>query len=185
MVAPLLIGAVKALPLLMQLADVVPSLMKYTGTSEASVRVAEEVVSIAKNVTGASSPEEAVNNILQDKEKAREFALRINESNLERDKLFLADLQSARERDVELAKAGYRNYRAHSMYILAVGVVIVVFVAVWRSPDVKETILAVAMLVLGRFLGYLDQIYNFEFGKTRNEDVKTQIISNLSANGKH
>lgn len=72
------------------------------------------------------------------------------------------------------------NYQAISMYILAVIVIMVIFIAIWSVPEVNDFVKGVSTLVLGRFLGYLDQIYNFEFGSTKTSRQKDETIANLS-----
>lgn len=93
---------------------------------------------------------------------------------------YLKDTQDARARDSVLRTAGQRNHRADTMYILAVVVICAVFYAIWKNPDVPEFTKGVTTLVLGRFLGYLDGIYNFEFGTTRSSKTKDATISKLT-----
>jgi hypothetical protein len=45
---------------------------------------------------------------------------------------------------------------------------------------VNEYLKGIVTLVLGRFLGYLDNIYNFEFGSTRSSKAKDLTIEQLS-----
>lgn len=91
------------------------------------------------------------------------------------------DRDSARRRDTELGKAGARNHRADWMVTLAVAVIVGLVYAIWKDPDINEFLKGIATLVLGRFLGYLDNIYSFEFGTTRGSQNKDVTISQLSA----
>lgn len=91
------------------------------------------------------------------------------------------DRDSARQRDAELAKAGVRNHRADWMVALAVAVIVGLVYAIWKDPDINEFLKGIATLVLGRFLGYLDNIYSFEFGTTRGSQNKDVTINQLSA----
>ena len=82
----------------------------------------------------------------------------------------------ARKRDTTLK---VHNYRADSMYLLAVLLIVGMVYVVLRS-GLDEYAKGIITLVLGRFLGYLDNIYNFEFGSTRSNKTKDATIENLS-----
>jgi len=65
------------------------------------------------------------------------------------------------------------------MYVLAVLLVAALVYVVLQS-SLDEYGKGIITLVLGRFLGYLDNIYNFEFGATRANRAKDSTIENLS-----
>lgn len=91
------------------------------------------------------------------------------------------DTRSARERDMMMMQAGYRNTRANNMLGAAgLAIIVILFVVIWNSPmdDFEKSILT---LILGRCLGYIDQGFNFEFGTTRSSGKKDEIIDKLSA----
>lgn len=101
-------------------------------------------------------------------------------AQLEETKLYLEDTQSARQRDVELAKAGYVNRRANYLASgTGVLIVVILFMVVWGSnmDDFEKSIIT---LILGRALGYIDQVFNFEFGTTRSSKQKDDTISKLT-----
>lgn len=50
----------------------------------------------------------------------------------------------------------------------------------WRRFALKQSV-GVVTLVLGRFLGYRDNIYNFEYGTNRSSKEKDMTINQLSA----
>lgn len=87
------------------------------------------------------------------------------------------DRDSARARDTALVQAGKRNYRADSMFVLAVAVICWLVWIVWKGMDLNEYVKGIFTLVLGRFLGYLDNIYSFEFGTTRQGQYKTELLA--------
>jgi hypothetical protein len=66
------------------------------------------------------------------------------------------------------------------MFVLAVVMVGVVIWIVWKDQSINEYVKGIFTLVLGRFLGYLDNIYNFEFGTTRGSKEKDATIKQLS-----
>lgn len=90
------------------------------------------------------------------------------------------DRDSARGRDTELSKSGQHNYRADTMFVLAVAVIVGLVYSIWTEPGINEFMKGVVTLVLGRFLGYLDNIYSFEFGTTRGSQNKDATINKLS-----
>lgn len=161
------------------LAQFAPSLMRLFGVGENSVTAAEKAIDIAKTVTGATSPEQALEMLKANSERQAEFNMAVLKQNSELEAAYLQDVQSARNRDAEFVKAGTRNYRADSMYFLSVFVVAALVVVVFQST-LDEYAKGIITLVLGRFLGYLDNIYNFEFGSTRTSRVKDETISSLT-----
>lgn len=92
----------------------------------------------------------------------------------------MADVSDARARDSKIITAGSHNYRADVMFVLAVCLVSGMIYIVWRDPALNEYAKGIFTLALGRFLGYLDNIYNFEFGTTRANKAKDVTIANLT-----
>lgn len=90
------------------------------------------------------------------------------------------DRDSSRARDTEFIRRGVRNYRADIMVGLAAIAVAWMVYLVWSSPALDEYVKGIVTLVLGRFLGYLDNIYSFEFGTTRGSQSKDETIKKLS-----
>ena len=111
----------------------------------------------------------------------KELELRLKAEEQERGfryaELEIRDRESARTRDANLAQAGIKNRRADSMYFLAVVVICVLVYLVWREENLNEYVKGIVTLVLGRFLGYLDNIYNFEFGTTRGSALKSELLA--------
>jgi hypothetical protein len=166
--------------LLIQLASVVPFLAKYLNAPESAQKVADAVGGVASQLTGATNPEEAVKQILANAEMKQKFIETATTQQIQWDLLFLQDVQSARARDVEIRKAGQKNQRAEWMFVLAVIVIVGLVWMIWTRTDISEFVKGVITLVLGRFLGYLDSIYSFEFGSTRSSKEKDATISGLT-----
>lgn len=162
------------------LAQFVPGILKWVTGDDKSAKVAEKVVDIAKAVTGRDDGAGALAALKADPAAVLKFkeAVMVNESALEQ--AYLADRQSARLRDMEFLKAGTRNYRADALSALAVLAVILLTWAVWKTPELTEFHKGTITLVLGRFLGYIDQVYQFEFGSTRSNKTKDDTINFLS-----
>lgn len=112
-----------------------------------------------------------------------EADIRRNAQELQSFKVEVEDRGSARARDAEFIKAGTHNARADMMFILAVVVICGLVYIVWKDQSVNEYVKGIFTLVLGRFLGYLDNIYNFEFGTTRNSRTKDVTIEQLTKGG--
>lgn len=163
----------------MALAQFAPQLVRWLTGSGKSEEVAQKVVGVAEAVTGMKG-KFALDAIGADPAVALEFRKAIAAQEADLDKAFLADVADARARDRALATAGQRNWRADLMLLLAVLVTVALVLLVWRDPGVNEFLKGIVTLVLGRFMGYLDSIYNFEFGSTRSSKAKDVTIEQLS-----
>jgi hypothetical protein len=161
------------------LAQLAPSLMRFFGAGEKNTAMAEKVIDMAVGVTGAPTSEAALETLRNNQAKAYEFQTLVLQSNASLEALYLADVTDARKRDVAIAVAGNHNYRADTMYVLAV---LIIGILVWQvlKSELDEYAKGIITLVLGRFLGYLDNIYNFEFGTTRASKNKDETIKTLS-----
>jgi hypothetical protein len=113
----------------------------------------------------------------------RQLELKYKDEEAERGfryaELEFKDRDSARVRDSAIQSSGNRNYRADVMFVLAVGVICALVYAIWKDPSINEFMKGIVTLVLGRFLGYLDNIYSFEFGTTRGSQNKDSTIDKL------
>jgi hypothetical protein len=162
------------------LAQFAPSIVKWITGDDKSAAVAAKVVDVARVVTGKADPLDAVQAIQADPALALQFKQHVIDLDAELERAYLQDVQDARKRDAEFLKAGTRNYRADVLAGLAVIAVVVLTVAIWRDPTINEYVKGTFTLVLGRFLGYIDQIYSFEFGSTRSNKTKDQTINQLT-----
>lgn len=161
------------------LAQFAPSIMRYFGVGEKSVGVVDKVLDIAQSITGAPTSPEALAAIQKSQELQFQFNMAVLTNDGELERAYLKDTQSARERDIAIVTSGKHNYRADSMYVLAI-ILIAALVWVVLKSEIDEYAKGIITLVLGRFLGYLDNIYNFEFGTTRSSKTKDTTIESLS-----
>lgn len=113
-------------------------------------------------------------------ERLIELGIEKAKQDLEGFKVEVQDRDSARERDAEFIKRGMQNNRANMMFFLAVFAVAGLVWIVWKDQGINEYVKGIFTLVLGRFLGYLDNIYSFEFGTTRGSREKDETIKQLS-----
>ena len=103
-----------------------------------------------------------------------------NRLDLEGFRAEVQDKGSARERDAWFIRVGSHNWRADIMFVLSVMMVGILVWIVWKDPNINEYVKGIFTLVLGRFLGYLDNIYNYEFGTTRQSRNKDDTIKSLA-----
>jgi hypothetical protein len=167
------------IPIAMQLAQYVPGIIKMLGGDKAG-EVAGKVVDVARAVTGIDEPKFAVEAIQMDPAKAAEFQLAMGAQQADFERMYLGDTQSARARDVELAKAGIKNYRANVLAGAALLLVVVCLLIVVWSSGADDFAKATISLILGRALGWVEQLFSFEFGTTRASKAKDDTISRLS-----
>lgn len=171
-----------ALEIAMVLAQFAPSLLRYFGVGESNVKVAEKAINIAKELTGTDTPEEAVTAIKASPELQLQFQDKILERQQELEKLYYADVADARKRDAAFLAAGKVNVRANWLVALTIAVVMgLITVVVWKT-ELPEYAKGIITFALGRFCGYLDQVFNFEFGTTRSSQKQQDTIKNLAAN---
>ncbi len=169
-------------PALLALAQFAPSVLRYfgVGNNGASGKIIDAVSSAATAIAGTGTIDEAITVFASNTEKAYEFKIRMLSMDKEFEAMYLADVADARARDKEFIKLGMTNARANFMFFLAIAVICGSVWMIWRDPNINEYLKGIMTLVIGRFLGYLDNIYSFEFGTTRASKEKDHTISKLS-----
>jgi hypothetical protein len=148
-------------------------------------QVVEETLGV--KIPDDPTPEDVVNlrQLQYDhEERLLELGIEKAKNDLEGFKIEVSDRDSARVRDAEFIKRGTINSRANLMFFLAVCAVAGLVWIVWQDQGINEYVKGIFTLVLGRFLGYLDNIYSFEFGTTRGSRDKDDTIRNLTGGPK-
>lgn len=153
-----------------------PALMKYFGAGETSVAIAEKVVGMAQTVTGSSTPEEALERIRADAAAQTAFQLEVMKNETELDRIYLADRQSARDRDVEIVRIRGRNLRGDILAYLAVGSLIMVIVLLFAGPALPEPSERLLYTVLGALIMIVKEVYGFEFGSSKDSQRNAQAV---------
>lgn len=169
------------IPIALQLAaQFAPSIIgKLTGSANAE-NVAAHVVGIAQTITGTATPEAAFEAIKADPAKVLEFQLALAQNEKEIELAYFGDIQDARARDVEIVKTTGRNMRGNVLVAWAAFIVLAcLLVVVWRV-DMDDYVKATISLILGRALGWVEQVMSFEFGLTRESAKKDDTIKNLT-----
>jgi hypothetical protein len=147
---------------------------------EKAADVAGKVIDIAQIATGTKNPQEAMRVLELEPEKVMEFQKAVMANQTELERMYLADVQSARERDIKLAEAGQKNHRANALAAMAVMLVIICLVIVVWNSDMDDYAKGMITLICGRALGWVEQIFSFEFGTTRTNKAKDETIKQLS-----
>jgi hypothetical protein len=168
------------IPLALALAEYAPGIIKLITGSDKAAEVAGKVVDVAQAVTGTESGPAAVAAIQADPAAALDFQLAMSDKQHALEGMYLVDVQDARARDVKLAQAGQVNHRANALAAGAGGLVVACLATVVWSTTLDDFAKATITLLLGRSLGWIEQIFSFEYGTTRANKTKDDTINNLT-----
>lgn len=170
--------ALPLLPIVMGLAQFAPSVMRFFGAGQASTAVAEQLVGVAQTITGATSPEDALQRIQGNAEAQAKFRRLVLELDADLERAYLADLQDARKRDIELRKAGQKNHRADLMVLLdVVGLVACLVVLALFREGMPGEVVGLLSSVASVFGLCLRDAHQFEFGSSRGSRDKDEILA--------
>lgn len=103
-------------------------------------------------------------------------------NELEFDRMYLADRQSARERDVELRKlTGGDNKRADVMVALdVIGLITCLAVLVFFRKEIPGEVVGILSTIAGIFGACLRDAHQFEFGSSRGSKDKDDLLAQMS-----
>ena len=166
----------------MALAQYVPQITKWITGSDDAAAGAQKVVDIASQITGvANDPAKMLEAMAADKALQIQFQQRVMENETDLQKAFLADVQDARKRDVELHKAGYGNTRADLMVALdVVGLIACLAVIAMFRDKLPGEVVGIVSTVAGIFGACLRDAHQFEFGSSRSNRDKDAVIAKLT-----
>lgn len=91
------------------LSQFVPVIAKWITGSDKAADVAGKVIDVAKAVTGTSDGQAALASIQADPNKVLEFQQAIAAQQIDIEKAYLLDVQSARDRDVKIVQSGQKK----------------------------------------------------------------------------
>lgn len=172
--------AAPIIPIAMALAQFAPHLMRFFNAGEASTSVAQKVADVAMTVAGAGSPEEALSSIRANAELQIQFQQRTMELDAEMERDYLVDRQDARKRDIALAAAGQRNYRADIMVAVdAIGLVACLVSLVMFRDALPAEAVTLITTIAGIFGLCLRDAHQFEFGSSRGSKERGSAQDNL------
>lgn len=164
----------------MGLAQFAPGIIKLITGSDKAADVAGRVVDVAKAVTGATTGPAALAAIQADPAKVLDFQQAMGAQQMDFERMYLVDAQDARARDVRLTEAGHVNQRANMLAGGAVTLVIgCLLITVWAT-GMDDFAKATITLICGRSLGWVEQVFSFEFGTNRASKTKDDTINKLT-----
>lgn len=162
-----------------ELVKLVPSLFKLFG-DEPPPAIVSRAAEIAQSVTGALNPEEALKSLKENAEMNAKFVDAAEARAADMIKVHLADIQDARKRDTEIQRIKGSNRRADALAVMAIISVILCLVVVSWLSDLDDFAKATITLICGRALGWVEQVFSFEFGTTKSSKTKDETIKKLS-----
>lgn len=149
------------------------------GVGEKSVSAAEAVIGIAKQVTGAKSPEEALAQIRADAEKQVEFNLKVLEQNAELEKAYLLDVQSARQMQIAaLGQEDVFSKRFVFYFATAWSVFTMLYFGAVTFIEIPSEGQRIADTILGVLItSVVGSVFGYFFGSTKGSALKTQMLA--------
>lgn len=169
-------------PIALALAQFAPHLMRYFGAGETSTAVAEQVVGIAQNITGATTPEDAVHRLRASPELQHQFAIKTLDIDAQLQTAFLADRKDSRAHDIQVRQLNDgRNTRADVMILLdVIGLIACLVVLVFYRDVIPGEAVGLISTIASVFGLCLRDAHQFEFGSSRNNRDKDLTIARLA-----
>lgn len=163
------------------LANFVPGILKYLTGSDKAEAAATAVIDVAKQVTAQPTGDAAVEKIAADPAALLAFRQAMADKANDMDKAFLADVKDARDRDVELHKAGYRNTRADVMVLLdVVGLIACLVVIAAYKAQLPGEVVGLLTAIAANFGACLRDAHQFEFGSSRSSREKDATLASIA-----
>lgn len=177
------------------LAQFAPAVIKWITGSDKAEEVATKVVEVAEVVTGTKG-EQALEKLRADPQAVLDFQRAIGDRELEWDRIYLADRQDARKRDVALAQSGHRNKRADFMVAMAalgtaggfIGMLALGYLKAKYPDAISEGVFGALLAQLSMITSFfglcLRDAFQFEFGSSRGSAEKTDLLMRQQNNPK-
>ncbi|GAB3452040.1 hypothetical protein ACFQPI_18440 [Insolitispirillum peregrinum] len=161
-----------------------PYIGKWLGGSDGE-DVATKVVAAAQAVTGANTTAQAASALAADPTLQLQFQTHMATLNADLERAYLQDRQSARQRDVELAKSGRSNVRADLMVAgVTLGLIACIGVLAFYRNQVPGEVVGILSTVAGIFGACLKDAFAFEFGSSRSSKEKDALIAQSIGGGR-
>ncbi len=165
------------------LAEFAPIIARWLGGDQAQ-SVATQVVDMAKRITSAEDPIEAIKSLKENTLQVAEFQKEVLKIETELELGFLNDRQNARNRDIALAQVGRHNMRADIMVIsAAVGLVMCLVSLAFYSEALPGEAVGIISTIAGIFGACLKDAYAFEFGSSRGSKDKDSTVAAMIERG--
>lgn len=144
----------------------------------------KDEAAIAGILSGGLTPEvrikiiEAENQLKRD---AQMFADKDKERQLDQVKAELADVKSARERDMAYVAAGKTNERANWMVVMdVIGLLACLAVLTFFRTDLPGEVVGLLSTIAGIFGLCLRDAHQFEFGSSRGSKQAQEVIASIA-----
>jgi len=176
-----------ALPLIglaLKLVPFVPLLTRWLSGDNPGP-IAEKVIQTAQTITGSTTPQEAVDAIINEPDKQRAFVLAMEIRSDELEKAYLVDRQDARKRDAEIQKLKGRNTRGDFLAYLAIAALIAVIMILTLGFSIPETNEKLLYITLGALIVIVKDVYGFEFGGSKGSERNQQALADLTVSMKN
>ena len=158
-------------------AEILPGLVRHLAGDKAG-KVAETITQTAQAVTGAKTPEEALNAVMGSTEKQRELRLKLAQLQLTLDQAEQADRADARA--MTRALASEKTAIAWAAPLLSAIILVafggMVYLVVVTPADNASQ---VAQILLGALASMAIQVTNFWLGSSRSSQQKTALLAGL------
>lgn len=167
------------LQLALALGQFAPSILRFFGAGEKPIAVAEKVTQIAQTVTGAQSPEQALEALRQNAQLAQQFNLAVLAADTDLEKAYLADRGDARARDVEVRKLNNGNNSRADVMILGavVGLLACLGTLAFFRREMPGEVVGIVSTISGIFGACLRDAFQFEFGSSRGSREKDELLA--------
>lgn len=97
-------------------------------------------------------------------------------------KAYLADVQSARQRDIAFLQAGKKNIRGDVLAYGALGALIMCILALFAF-DVPAQSRDLLLVTLGALVAIVKDVFGFEFGSSKGSERNAQAVADSLKNG--
>lgn len=164
------------------LAQFAPSILRFFGVGEKPVAVAERVVNLAQTITGAKSPQEALDALRANAGLAQQFNLAVLAADTELEKAALADRQDARHRDVEIRKLNNGENKRATWMIVGdlVGLVACMVILIFFKKDIPAEVAGILNIIAAGLVLCLRDAHQFEFGSSRGSKEKDALLGRIA-----
>ncbi|MDR3285361.1 MAG: hypothetical protein LBS83_01610 [Holosporales bacterium] len=161
------------------LAEFAPIIARWLSGHKAE-SVATQVVEIAKRVTKMENPMDAIKALGGNGLLVSDFQKEILRMEADIEISLIEDRQSARERDIEILRAGHANRRADLMvFAAAFGLVMCLFSLAFYSDVLPGEAVGIISTIAGIFGSCLKDAYSFEFGSSRGSKMKDTTVASV------
>lgn len=97
-------------------------------------------------------------------------------------KVYLADTQSARQRDIAFLQTGRKNLRGDILAYSAIGALVLCILALFVA-EVPASSRDLLLVTLGALVAIVKDVFGFEFGSSKDSQRNAQAVSDMLKQG--